>query len=262
MKKFSLKDNPIFKNTVVPQPGRSEKEAPSSDDTSRDPIKESEREGINSLPGEIPERAPKIARRIFLGAAASVLVAIILLSYWGLQTTSRSHRQLPVKQEERLLRTKPIIRKDETIKKKGQFHRREVKPVERREVKRKPLLLPGKEKLGRKIISTSSSQEGKTASIVQKKREKQERKEWALTAIIYNETSSRAIINHEIVQAGDTLPEGETKVIKIMPDRVILSRGGETFTLRLGATIPREEKTGEKQDKQGMQVNSTNSITQ
>ncbi len=236
MKKFSLKDNPIFENTVVPQPGRSEKEAPSSDDISPEPVKEN-------------KRAPRTTRRIFPGVAASVLVAVILLSYWGLKNPSRSHRQLPVNQKERLLRTKPIIRKDETLKKKEQLRRKEVKPVERREVNRKPLLLPGKEKLGRKIISTASPKEEKTATIVQKKRKKQERKEWYLTAIIYNETSSRAIINHGIVRDGDTLPGGETKVIKIMPDRVILSRGGDTFTLRLGATILREGKTGEKQGK-------------
>ncbi len=248
-KKFSLKDNPIFKSTVVPKPGKSEKGTPSSDNTSAEPVKEN-------------KMRPGISKRIFPGAAASGLVAAILLSYWGLKTTSRSHRQLPANREERLLRTKPIIRKEETLKNKEQPRRGEIKPGERREVKKKPLLLPGKEKLGKSISSTSSSKEGKAASIVRKKREKQERKEWSLTAIIYNETSSRAIINHEIVREGDTLPGREIKVTTIMPDRVILSRGGETFTLRLGATIPREEKTGGKREKQGMQVNSINSITQ
>ncbi len=249
IKKFSLKDNPIFKSTVVPKPAKSGKGTPSSDNTSAEPIKEN-------------KRSPGTTRRIFPGAAASILAVVILLSYWGLKTTSRSHRQLPVNREERLLRTKPIIGKDETLKNKEHPRRGEIKPGERQEVKKKPLLLPDKEKLGKSISPTSSSKEGKAASIVQKKREKQERKEWSLTAIIYNETSARAIINHEITREGDTLPGGETKVIKIMPERVILSRGGETFTLRLGAIIPREEKTGEKQEKQGMQVNSTNSITQ
>ena len=115
---------------------------------------------------------------------------------------------------------------------------------------RNPFLLPGEEKLGRSFFLTSSpaEEETKTGSAVEKK---QEEGEWSLTAIIYNGTTSRAIINHEIVQEGDTISGGKVQVIKIMPEKVILSREEKFFTLPLGAIIPRERKTDEEQEKSG-----------
>lgn len=110
---------------------------------------------------------------------------------------------------------------------------------------RNPFLLPGEEKLGRSFFLASSSENSSAVET----RKMQEEKELSLTAILYSKMSSRAIINHEIVQEGDTLSGGKVKVIKIMPEQVTLSREGKTFILPLGAMISRETKTGDKQEK-------------
>lgn len=89
------------------------------------------RERVNLLPEEIQERTQRITKRIFVGVAGSILATVLLLAYWGLETTSQSYRQLLADQKERLLQIKPIITKYETVKKKEQALQGGIRLVER-----------------------------------------------------------------------------------------------------------------------------------
>lgn len=175
---------------------------------------------------------------IVIGAIFLSLIIVHNIKFFSQRTRERGY-PLPGEAEE----------KEEMVEiVESQPHGEVLSPPEEREPLsplwgRNPFLLPGEEKLGRSFLLTSSSEKEEAASVVQEKRGEEE---WSLTAIIYHETSSRAIINHETVQEGDTLSGEETKVIKIMPDRVILSREGETSILKLGVIVPRETKTNEE----------------
>jgi len=112
---------------------------------------------------------------------------------------------------------------------------------------RNPFLLSGEEKLGKSFFLTSPSEE-KTPTI-ETPENKQKENEWSLTAILFSDTSSLAIINHEIVKEGDTLAGGKVKVIKIMPEKVILGKEKETFILQLGIIVPQETNLNEEEKK-------------
>ncbi len=113
---------------------------------------------------------------------------------------------------------------------------------------RNPFLLPGEIKLGRSVFLTIPSDKEEVMNVIRKQQKGEQ--EWSLTAIIYQKTGSRrAIINHEIVQENDTLPGEETKVLKIMPNRVILTRAGKTFSIELKNQASGKDKAGEKQEK-------------
>jgi len=110
-----------------------------------------------------------------------------------------------------------------------------------------PFLLAGEKKLGKSFFLTPPSEEKNPTIETQEKKQKEN--EWSLTAILFSDTSSLAIINHEVVKAGDTLAGGEVKVIKIMPEKVILGRKKETFILPLGIMVPQKTNTNEEEKK-------------
>ncbi|NOX97693.1 MAG: pilus assembly protein PilM [Nitrospirae bacterium] len=89
------------------------------------------RKRVNLLPEEIQERAQRIAKRISLGISGLALVTLLFLTYWGLDTTSRSYHQLLANQEERLLQMKPLITKYEVFEKKERIRQKEVGLIER-----------------------------------------------------------------------------------------------------------------------------------
>lgn len=187
-----------------------------------------------------------------LMAVMAILLSLVIvynIRFFS-QRTRRSNLASSIEDEEE--KTSEIIESSSAT---GGNHRPEDKGPLSPFWGRNPFFLPGEEKLARSFFLTASSNEetaveSREGQKEEAKNRKMPEEEWSLTAIIYHETSSRAIINHEPVQEGDTLSGEETKVIKIMPDRVILNREGKTSILKLGVIVPRETNTSEENEPQ------------
>jgi hypothetical protein len=199
-KKFSLKDNPIFERTTIPVKKDREKHPLNAVYSEKTKRKVSDKSSL--FTDKVKEwSAKKINNKaLYSGIIVFIVVSSLYVYLLWREVSKMDHPTLlmPLTTE-----VEPLITEVEYIQKSEEVLLKETSPVAE-ELPPSPPVLP--------------------------KRLKDEK--WLLSAIIFDKVNSRALINNRIVRKGDTFQEG-VEVAEITQNTVVLTRGEETFTLRL-----------------------------
>ena len=213
-KKFSLKDNPIFESTAIPVKKDKEKHPLNAIYSPSEKIKRKASGEGSTFTDKIKEWSrKKINKKIpIFGAILLIATSSFFIHSWWKEILKIEHPaplRVEVKPAPILSESREFLPEEallEALPLSEEVPQEAPLPAEKEELEREKLLLAPPRRL------------------------RDER--WLLSAIIYDGANSRALLNRKIIRIGDTI--GNVKVMEITPDSVVLVRGEETLTLRLG----------------------------